>query len=633
MISARCSARVHLVLAGFIILLFSSPLVAKPIVILLDNSKTMGTLCDSSQYSYLSIAQTYLKQELERSRSVKISKGSLYTFSDQVRQQVPLTRQQDQILNELGFTPGGKRGELAEALQDINAQSLSNNQLKRAKLTIVSNIQERDLNPRLAQSISSLVRRGWEVEILFIGNVSTEVQSKLSAFFSATVFVPCGNDKTVNHEVNPSSTNRLKQEVSKILGLSSNQFRGDTNFVTDLGFDRMRVYEMQAQVCGQQGVDMPVDRDLATFNKLAKYIAEAEKVGRSGITVRGGKKTLKVKEQEVEYKTVYFGTNRQKMGKQSPIDFFSGDRAKRGTISYGECEVSIPVAVHKRGALESPALGLQMLADPRKHIVLQKITTLSSGQFFSQVRKKINAGAEGHDQSKDILIFIHGYNVRFESAARRTAQVAYDLEFKGLPMFFSWPSDGEMVAYISDREDVEWSVPHIQKFLVDVVEKSNASRIHLITHSMGHEGLFRALNLIAVSRKDKAPLFENIIMAAPDFDAQIFSEQLASNIKPLSKNWTLYASDKDMALNVSAGLRFASRLGLPLTVVEDIVTVDATGIEVTPWSVPEFHSYFATKQRVITDIIAVLKGEVPAQRKIKKGKKGRLPFWKLAIPK
>ncbi|WP_429550866.1 alpha/beta hydrolase [Paraburkholderia sp. MM5477-R1] len=40
-------------------------------------------------------------------------------------------------------------------------------------------------------------------------------------------------------------------------------------------------------------------------------------------------------------------------------------------------------------------------------------------------------------------LFIRGFKVGFVDAARRTAQMAYDLGFDGAPVFFSWPSQGQ----------------------------------------------------------------------------------------------------------------------------------------------------------------------------------------------
>jgi esterase/lipase superfamily enzyme len=41
----------------------------------------------------------------------------------------------------------------------------------------------------------------------------------------------------------------------------------------------------------------------------------------------------------------------------------------------------------------------------------------------------------------DIVIFVHGYNVSFEEAALRAAQIGFDLAIKGAMTFFSRPVD------------------------------------------------------------------------------------------------------------------------------------------------------------------------------------------------
>jgi esterase/lipase superfamily enzyme len=45
---------------------------------------------------------------------------------------------------------------------------------------------------------------------------------------------------------------------------------------------------------------------------------------------------------------------------------------------------------------------------------------------------------------------VHGFNVSFENALRRTAQIAYDLDFDGAPFLFSWPSRDSLLSYASD---------------------------------------------------------------------------------------------------------------------------------------------------------------------------------------
>ena len=41
----------------------------------------------------------------------------------------------------------------------------------------------------------------------------------------------------------------------------------------------------------------------------------------------------------------------------------------------------------------------------------------------------------------DSLLYVHGLDHTFSEAAERFAQLIVDLEYNGLPLFFSWPSD------------------------------------------------------------------------------------------------------------------------------------------------------------------------------------------------
>ena len=60
------------------------------------------------------------------------------------------------------------------------------------------------------------------------------------------------------------------------------------------------------------------------------------------------------------------------------------------------------------------------------------------------------------------LLFVHGYNVTFESALYRTAQIAFDLEFDGVPFLFSWPSKGDFQSYRADLDRANGCKRHLQ---------------------------------------------------------------------------------------------------------------------------------------------------------------------------
>src|SRR4029077_700800 len=97
------------------------------------------------------------------------------------------------------------------------------------------------------------------------------------------------------------------------------------------------------------------------------------------------------------------------------------------------------------------------------------------------------------EKERSAVGFINGFNVTFDDAVYRTAQLNYDLGFDGAPMMFSWPSQGAHGKYDGDEEAVQWSSAHLKSFLERVARESGVRRIHLIAHSMGNRALTNAL--------------------------------------------------------------------------------------------------------------------------------------------
>jgi hypothetical protein len=86
----------------------------------------------------------------------------------------------------------------------------------------------------------------------------------------------------------------------------------------------------------------------------------------------------------------------------------------------------------------------------------------------------------------------------------------------------------------------------------------------------------------------------------------------------LATHWVVYSSRKDSALSISQQLSGVLRLGTPVTVAKDYEIIDASDIEVSPWSVPQTHSYYATKKIVIDDMVKALKGLAAPERGLKR---------------
>jgi acyl carrier protein len=440
-------------------------------------------------------------------------------------------------------------------------------------------------------------------------------------------------EQTASRNAVPSAVfERVRRAIARYFGIRVEEISPQTNLEEDLYAEPMDVVDVLAILAEEYGLEPPARSDLVTVQAIADYLAERIDTAKTQSKKQRGifsPAPSPPEKERIFVQRIFYATNRKPTGDRDPNYFYSGERAVDPEMSYGICEVTIPVLVHKKGHEERPGLfRLEWRENPAKHIVLQRVLPLGNDQFLTELNEQL--GDSNEPAGQDVVIFIHGYNTTFANAARRTAQIAYDLDLAGVPILFSWPSDGTSRAYLSDREDVEWSVPHMEQFINELVARSGAQRLQLIAHSMGSQVLIRTLYQIALQRgPDAPPLFENVILAAPDFDAQRFTEQLAPQIVSLARHWTLYASDKDIALKASEALA-AKRLGLPLPLVAGVDTVDASGIEVTPWSLPERHAYYASKQRVIDDLIDVLRDRAPKDRHLVRHVKAGLVYWSLA---
>jgi esterase/lipase superfamily enzyme len=327
------------------------------------------------------------------------------------------------------------------------------------------------------------------------------------------------------------------------------------------------------------------------------------KIGAVGDIVAGDKNTLEGPENQT-WVRVFYATDRRKDIDLRDRISYGATRSDDGKLNYGECTISIP-KVHKVGKMESPSiLRLEFRPNPKKHIVLAQTISLDQKRFFKNVATSVS-----RSKAKDAFVFVHGYNVSFEDAARRTGQITFDLSFIGAPIFYSWPSNGHIADYIKDETNVSWSAPHFEHFLSLLAAHSGAARIHIIAHSMGNRIICDALKHIAAS-PDRAMKFNHLVLAAPDIDADTFRE-LAATLQMLSVRVTLYESSNDKAILASKRLHGSPRAGEPLLVIPGLDTVDASAISTDFLS----HSYFSDNWPLLADIHSILAFDrTPAER-------------------
>ena len=318
---------------------------------------------------------------------------------------------------------------------------------------------------------------------------------------------------------------------------------------------------------------------------------------------------------------VFYATDREQL-MSGPLNY-GPRRNSSGTLFLGRFDVSIP-RYHEMGNVERPTIWRLRIENPDRHFVITKRRQQPYDGFYEDVRATVRKATK-----KDAFVFIHGFNVEFEDAVFRTAQIAYDLGFDGAPILYSWPSLNSLtpVGYTTDSESSSWTIPHLRWFLEDVAAKSGATRVHLIAHSMGNKALVNALDRMAQSSTKK---FSQIVLTAPDIDADIFM-QLADAVRQRGDKVTLYASANDKALEASKAFHSYRRAGdtsSGVVVAPGIDTVDVSQID----SDLVGHFYYGDNDSVISDIFLLLTQGLPPSQRPRLRPVGEIPnqFWRFA---
>jgi len=324
---------------------------------------------------------------------------------------------------------------------------------------------------------------------------------------------------------------------------------------------------------------------------------------------------------------VFYATDRKNSSGSTASARYEG--ARGDGLRYGVCTVSLPKD-HRMGQLESPSIfRLEFKPDPEKHIVLQSAVELSQQQFFETLKSAVVTAA-----SPELFVFVHGFANSFEDAARRTAQFSYDLGYRGVPMFYSWPSQGgiSVNGYRYDETNVDWTVPHLKAFLLEVAQNSGAKHINLVAHSMGNKILGNAIAQIAAEMQERPqpPTFNQVVLTAPDIDADVFKDTLVPAIKKISERVTLYASSSDDALKFSKRMhgqyRRAGDNTPDILVSTQIDSIDVSAVDTYFFSLG--HSYFGDNRSVISDLFLLFRdGSPPDKRNLIPRPHGSLQSW------
>ena len=291
---------------------------------------------------------------------------------------------------------------------------------------------------------------------------------------------------------------------------------------------------------------------------------------------------------------VWFATNRLPANVDEIEQHFDSDRSAE-SLTYGVCNVFIPKS-HKPGSTGTAWWRRWIRLEEDDSLKVHSAHALPKDDFWAGFRHKLESWWKPGERNAFALI--HGFNVSFEEAALRAAQIGYDLKLPGEMAFYSWPSRGNVSDYSADEATISASVKYIAQFLQELCDNSGAERVHLFVHSMGNRGFIEALERLMAEGFPELKLGQ-VFFCAPDEDVRTFGDK-TSAFPHQYENRTLYVSGDDKAVTFSRWLHQADRVGVvpPVHHYHNIETIEVDGFGILELG----HGYFATAKPLIQDI-------------------------------
>lgn len=273
-------------------------------------------------------------------------------------------------------------------------------------------------------------------------------------------------------------------------------------------------------------------------------------------------------------------------------------------LGLASVQVSVP-PTHVAGGLERPK---SLPPDPRTEFAIIDPTVYQTDTaFVSSLNKELRLRPTSQRQ---MLLFVHGYNMTTSDAILQVGQFVEDSGFQGVPVLFTWASAGRLSRYVYDLNSALVARP----LLIDAAEilsKSVATEYHVFAHSMG--GFLTMEAIVDVAQKgefNRTGRLKNVILASPDIDVDLFRSQMGQLDTSFDRFFVLLSKD-DSALTASR--RIAG--GVPRVGAADAEELSTLGVTAIDLSQIEdsrtgSHSKFAGSPKVVK-LIGIGLNEAP----------------------
>jgi esterase/lipase superfamily enzyme len=226
-----------------------------------------------------------------------------------------------------------------------------------------------------------------------------------------------------------------------------------------------------------------------------------------------------------------------------PAEMFSGDRGP--TPAFANITVSIPPpSARQIGEVQWPR---QVPGNPATEFVTLKADVIDRNQALAWFHRTLRTTPK-----RRVLVFIHGFNNRFDDSVFRFAQIVHDSHAPVVPILFTWPSRGSVLAYGYDRESTAYSRNALESLLKAISRDPAVGEISILAHSMGNSLALETLRQMAIRDGRVTPKIRNVLLAAPDVDVDLAREAMIEmGPKANRPAFTLFVSQDDRALAVS----------------------------------------------------------------------------------
>lgn len=241
---------------------------------------------------------------------------------------------------------------------------------------------------------------------------------------------------------------------------------------------------------------------------------------------------------------------------------------------------------------------------------------------------------------KEILLYVHGFNETFATAALTTADLCHFMGREPVCAFFTWPASSTgnfLLSYTTTTESADYAVEHLKKTIRMLATTPGVAGLQILAHSRGTALTLAAVRELAIEAiaagKEPMDLYPivNLVLLSPDIDVDIAGQQITGFLSDpdlvtvwpearlpriLKGRLTIYASPEDRALSVSRWLfRSRHRVGQlrPEDIPEktqryfqtlgrlDLISYEGKRTDLFG------HSYFTTNPEVSSDLIELVR--------------------------